>query len=69
MKKRVAKLLVALGMLATASASVGCVWWSLDEPKALKGMVFSARCRYARTNLSGLAEKKPGGSRYVGQLF
>ena len=24
MKKRVAKLLVALGMLATASASVGC---------------------------------------------
>ena len=38
MKKRVAKLLVALGMLATASASVGCLWWSLDEHKALKGM-------------------------------
>ena len=38
MKKRVAKLLVALGMLATASASFGCVWWLLDEPKALKGM-------------------------------
>ena len=38
MKKRVARLLVALVMLATASASVGCVWWLLDEPKALKGM-------------------------------
>lgn len=38
MTKRVAKLLVALGMLATASASVGCIWWLVDEPKALKNM-------------------------------
>ena len=38
MKKRVPKLLVALGMLATASASVGCIWWLVDEPKALKNM-------------------------------
>ena len=38
MKKRIAKLLVALGMLATASASVGCLWWAMDEPKALKEM-------------------------------
>ena len=38
MKKRVAKLLVALGMLAPASARVGCLWWAVDEPKALKGM-------------------------------
>ena len=38
MKKRVESLLVALGMLATASASVGCIWGALDEPKSLKGM-------------------------------
>ena len=31
MKKRIAKLLVALG-------SVGCLWWAMDEPKALKEM-------------------------------
>ena len=38
MKKRMAKVLAAVAMLATASASLGCVWWILDEPKALKNM-------------------------------
>ncbi len=38
MKKRMAKVLAAVAMLATASASVGCIWWCLDEPKALKDM-------------------------------
>lgn len=38
MKKRMAKVLAAVAMLATASASVGCVWWCLNEPDALKNM-------------------------------
>ena len=40
MKKRVAKLLVALGMLATASASVGCIWWAIDESNGLNSFLF-----------------------------
>ncbi len=38
MKGRMAKVLAAVAMLATASASLGCSWWLLDEPKALKDM-------------------------------
>ena len=38
MKKRMAKVLAAVAMLATASASVGCVIWCAEEPKALKSM-------------------------------
>lgn len=38
MKKRIAKVLAAVAMLATASASMGCLWWCADEPKALKNM-------------------------------
>ena len=38
MKKRISKVLAAIAMIATASASLGCVWWWADEPKALKDM-------------------------------
>ena len=38
MKKRIAKVLAAVAMLATASASMGCVIWCAEEPKALKNM-------------------------------
>mgnify|MGYP004527855137 FL=1 len=38
MKKRLAKVLMAVAVLATTSASMGCAWFLLDEPKALKGM-------------------------------
>ena len=38
MKKRMAKIIAAVAMLTTATASVGCVWWMCDEPKALKNM-------------------------------
>lgn len=38
MKKRMAKVLAAVAMLATASASVGCIWWLIEEPKALNKM-------------------------------
>lgn len=38
MKRRMAKILAAVAMLATASASVGCVWFCAAEPKALKNM-------------------------------
>lgn len=38
MKKRMAKILAAVAMIATASASVGCVWLCAEEPKSLKNM-------------------------------
>lgn len=38
MKKRMAKILAAVAMLTTASASLGCVIWIAEEPKALKNM-------------------------------
>ncbi len=34
--KKVAKVLAAVAMLATSAASVGCVWFFVDEPKAPK---------------------------------
>lgn len=38
MKKRMAKVLAAVAMLVTASASVGCAIFIIEEPKALKNM-------------------------------
>lgn len=38
MKKRMAKLLAAVAMLLTTTASVGCIWWMIEEPKALNKM-------------------------------
>ncbi len=38
MKKRMAGMLAAVAMLLTASASMGCVLWLVEEPKALKNM-------------------------------
>ena len=38
MEKRMAKILAAVAMLATASASMGCAWWLFEEPKSLKNM-------------------------------
>lgn len=38
MKKRMAGMLAAIAMLLTASASVGCIIWLVEEPKALKNM-------------------------------
>ncbi len=38
MKKRMAKVLAAVAMLATASASMGCMWFCAEEPNALKNM-------------------------------
>jgi len=32
MKKRLSRLLMAVAMLATGMASVGCEWWIFDEP-------------------------------------
>lgn len=34
--KKVAKVLAAVAMLATTAASVGCYWFILEEPKALR---------------------------------
>ena len=38
MKKNIARILAAVAMLATASASMGCIWWCAEEPKALRNM-------------------------------
>ncbi len=38
MKKVFAYLLAAVAMLATGSASMGCIWVLFDEPKALDNM-------------------------------
>lgn len=32
MKKRLSMLLAAVAMLATGAASMGCVWFVIDEP-------------------------------------
>ena len=38
MKKTLAKMMGVLAMLATASASTGCVWLCAEEPNTLKNM-------------------------------
>lgn len=35
MKKRLSMLLVAVAMLATGAASVGCMWWLIEEPDSM----------------------------------
>lgn len=34
--KKIAALVAAVAMMATSAASMGCFWYLLDEPKALK---------------------------------
>ena len=36
MKKTLARLLSAVAVLATGAASMGCVWFIMDEPNANK---------------------------------
>ena len=36
MKKTIARLLAAVAVLATSAASMGCIWWLVDEPNALE---------------------------------
>lgn len=38
MKKTLAKMMGVLAMLATASANIGCFWFTLNEPNALENM-------------------------------
>lgn len=38
MRKKLAYLLSAIAMLATGAASMGCVWFFTDEPKAIKSL-------------------------------
>lgn len=34
--KKIAALVAAVAMMATSAASMGCFWYLIDEPKALK---------------------------------
>ena len=36
--KRLSKVLAAVALLATSAASVGCVWYVIDEPTAPKAL-------------------------------
>lgn len=38
MKKKLSYVLAAIAMLATSAASMGCMWFLADEPKALSKM-------------------------------
>ena len=38
MKRKIASLVAAIAMMATGAASVGCPWFTFDEPKSLKFM-------------------------------
>jgi len=35
MKKRLSMLLGAIAMLATGAASMGCMWWIVEEPNSV----------------------------------
>ena len=35
MKKRIASFLAAIAVLATGAASMGCLWFFIDEPNSL----------------------------------
>lgn len=35
MKKRVAAFISAIALLATGAASMGCIWFLMEEPKVL----------------------------------
>lgn len=34
--KKIAALVAAVAMMATSAASMGCIWYLLDEPTSLK---------------------------------
>ena len=36
MKKTLARLLAAVAVLATGAASMGCIWFIIDEPDSAK---------------------------------
>lgn len=36
MRKKVAAFISAIALLATGAASMGCIWFVVDEPKAIK---------------------------------
>lgn len=36
MKKRIAAFISAIAILATGAASMGCIWYFVDEPKTIK---------------------------------
>lgn len=38
MKKKLSALVAVVAMAVTASASMGCLLWILEEPKALSNM-------------------------------
>lgn len=38
MKKIMSVALAAVALVASTAASVGCMWFLIDEPKALKNM-------------------------------
>ena len=38
MKKVIARVLAAVAIAATGAASVGCLWWLIDEPKAIESL-------------------------------
>lgn len=35
MKKRLSMLLIAIAILATGTASTGCMYWLMDEPDSV----------------------------------
>lgn len=35
MKKRLSKILMAVAMLATGAASIGCLVWVIEEPNSI----------------------------------
>ena len=35
MKKRIAAIISSIALLATSAASMGCLWFLMDEPKTL----------------------------------
>lgn len=37
--KKLSAILAALALVATGAASMGCVWFVCDEPKALSKMI------------------------------
>lgn len=38
MKRKFAYLIAAIAMMATGAASLGCHWFMVEEPKALRSM-------------------------------
>lgn len=38
MKKTIAKIVAAVALAATGAASLGCLWWIVDEPQAIDSL-------------------------------